>query len=162
MNLNSGALRLDRRDDRRPVVVGRPGSGAAAPGALEDVVQHEHGHVAADAVALSGDLRDRLDHRLPEPRLKGVELEHIGPRREVGIPAAGEHLSSRLDEGRRIVPRIVGVPLNEVFGMFADPGVVRRHMVGNEVEDQPQAALARACVARAASPFGPPRCSSTT
>ena len=113
-----------------------------APGPLEDIVQHEHRHVAADTVTLSGDLRDRLDHRLPESRLKGVELEHIRPRREVGIPAAGEHRSSRLDERRRIVPRIVGVPLNEVFRVIADPGMVRRDVVGHKVEDQPQAAFA--------------------
>ena len=134
-------LRLDRRDERRPVVVGRPCSGPRAPGALEDRVQHEHGHVAADAVALPGDLRDRLDHRLPEPRLKGVELEHIGPRREEGVPAAGKHLSARLDEGRRIVPRVVGVPLDEVFRVIADPGVVRSDVVGHEIEDEPHAAL---------------------
>ena len=142
MNLNSGCFALDRRDHRRPVVVGGPGSCAGPPGALEDVVQHEHGHVAADAVALFGNLRDRLDHRLPEPGLKGVELEHIRPRREVRVPAAGEHLppNSMKDAGSFF--SILSAPLNEVLGMIADPGVVRRHVVGNEVEDQPQSALA--------------------
>ena len=46
------------------------------------------------------------------------------------------------------LPRIVGVSLNEVFGMIADPGMIRRHVVGHEIEDEPQAALARACYAR--------------
>ena len=132
---------LDRRDHRRPVVVVGFGPGAATPRALEGGVQHEHGHVAPNAVALFGNLRDRLDRRLPERGLKGVELEHIRPRREVRVPAAGEHLSAQLDEGPRIAASILSAPLNEVLGMIAGPGVVRRHVVGNEVEDQPQSTL---------------------
>ena len=84
---------------------------------------------------------DGLDHRLPQPRLKGVELKHIGPGREVGIPAAGKHLSSRLDERRRIVARIVSVPLNEVFRMIVDPWMVWRHVVRDKIEDEAQPAL---------------------
>ena len=139
---------LDRRDHRRPVVVVGSGACAATPRALEDGVQHEHGHVAPDAVALFGDLRDRLDHRLPEPGMKGVELEHIRPRREVRVPAAGEHLPAKLDEGPRIAASILSAPLNEVLRMIADPGIVRRHVIGNEVEDQAQSALSEHGAAR--------------
>ena len=142
MNLNSGYFPLIDRNHRRPVVVERLDSRTGSPGTLEDIVQHEHRHVAPNPVTLLGNLRDRLDHRLPEPRLKGVELEHIRPRREVGIPAKGKHLFSDLNEGRRIVLRIVGIPLNEVIGMIDDPGVVRRHVVGHKIEDEPHAALA--------------------
>ena len=80
---------FDRRDHRRPVVVDRLYSCTRPPGTLEDMVQHEHSHVAPDTVTLIGDLRYRLDYRLPELRPKGVELKHIRPRRKVGIAAAG-------------------------------------------------------------------------
>jgi hypothetical protein len=62
----------DRRDDRFPVVVDRSYSRTGSPSALENVVQHEHGHVAPDAVALSGNAGNSIDNRLPQPRLKGV------------------------------------------------------------------------------------------
>ena len=141
MNLNSGHFALIAGMRVRPVVLGGPRPGPGPPGTLEDRVQHEHGHVAAYAVALPGDIGDRLDHRLPEPRLKGVELENIGPRREEGVPAAGKHLSSRLNERSRIVLRFVSVPLNEVFRVIADPGVVRSDMVRHKIQDETNAAL---------------------
>ena len=53
----------DAPGSRRPVVVGRPRPGALAPGPLEDVVHHQHRHVAADAVALVGDRAERVDDR---------------------------------------------------------------------------------------------------
>ena len=48
-----------------------------------------------------------------------------------------------------------------VFGMMDDPGVIRRHMVGDKVEDEPQSAFTEhaSCGCK---PLGPPRCSSTT
>ncbi len=84
---------------------------------------------------------NRVDHCLPERGLKGVELENIRPCREVWVPAAGEHLAFHLDEGGRGVAHVVSTPLNEVLGMIADPGIVRRDVIGNEVEDQAQPAL---------------------
>ena len=93
--------------------------------------------------------------------MKGVELEHIRPRREVRVPAAGEHLPAKLDEGPRIAASILSAPLNEVLRMIADPGIVRRHVVGNEVEDQAQSALSE-MAPRGGESLGPPRCSSTT
>ena len=73
--------------------------------------------------------------------MKGVELKHIRPRREVRVPAAGEHLPTKRNEGSRIVAHIVSGPVNEVLGMIADPGIVWRNVIGYEVEDQAQAAL---------------------
>ena len=52
MNLNSRVSAFDRRDHRRPVVVDRLWSGTSPPGTLEDMVQHEHRHVAPDTVTL--------------------------------------------------------------------------------------------------------------
>ena len=44
--------RANRGDDRRPVVLRRRGTRSLAPRACEDLVGHEHCHVAADPVAL--------------------------------------------------------------------------------------------------------------
>ena len=50
----AGVLGLDRPDQARPVLLGRWRPHARAPGAGEDRVEHQHGHVAAQAVALPG------------------------------------------------------------------------------------------------------------
>src|SRR5258706_5655133 len=55
-----------------PVLRCRPWTRAAAPGPLEDRVQQEHGHVAADSIALAGDTRNSFRRRLTEPRLKSI------------------------------------------------------------------------------------------
>jgi hypothetical protein len=43
-------------DDGRPELLSRLLAGPATPGLGEDLVGHQHGHVAADSVALSGDV----------------------------------------------------------------------------------------------------------
>ena len=54
----------DRGDHGRPIVRSSgAGTDAIAPGSCEDVIHDQHGHVATDAVALLGDLVQRLDHR---------------------------------------------------------------------------------------------------
>ena len=47
---------------RSPIAVGQNGSARDAPGALEDLGQQQHRHVAADAVALAGDPAQLGDH----------------------------------------------------------------------------------------------------
>ena len=42
------------------------------------------------AISLHG-----LDDRAAQPRVEGIELEHVGPGREVRVPAAGQHLAPR-------------------------------------------------------------------
>ena len=64
--------------------------GADAPGPLEDLGQDEHGHVAAHAVALPGDLQQLADHRLLRGRIAVVELERVRPAGEVRVAAVGE------------------------------------------------------------------------
>jgi len=50
--------------------------------------------------------------------------------------SASENAPASLEKRGRIFSRIVGVPLNEVFRMIDDPWVIRRHVVGNKVEDK--------------------------
>ena len=56
----------------------------------KDVGQHQHGHVAAHAVALPGDLPQLADHRLLRGRVAVVELQRVGPAGEVRIAAMGQ------------------------------------------------------------------------
>src|SRR5215471_15669056 len=60
----------------------------ASPRALEDRIEEQHCHIAADTVALSGDVEHRLDRGVPEPWLECVELQHVGPCGKVGVPSA--------------------------------------------------------------------------
>ena len=66
--------------------------GTAAPGSFEDFWQDQHGHVAAQAVALLGDLQEFADHRLLRGGVGVVELHGIGPAGEIRIAAEGKHL----------------------------------------------------------------------
>src|SRR5271166_6297026 len=65
----------------------------------------------------------------------------MGPCREVGVPSAGANISLYHNVGCRVAPGILGIPANEVLGMLGDPRVVRRHMVGHEIEEQLHAPL---------------------
>jgi hypothetical protein len=80
-------------------------------------------------VALVGDGGNCLDDRSAEPGVKGVELEDIGPGREVRIAPAGIDPPCQRCEGGRITLGIVGASLNEMFRIPGDPQVVRRHVV---------------------------------
>ena len=93
-----GESQFNGPDHFGPIVGRWAGSRPGSPGPLEDAVHEKHGHIAADAVALAGHIRKGFNHCLPEARLKGVQLQNIRPGREVGVSAAGKHLSSRLEE----------------------------------------------------------------
>src|SRR5499433_3401663 len=60
------------------------------PGPLEDVRQDEHGHVAADAVALASNPEQLADHRLLRGRIAVVELQRVRPAVEVRVTAIGD------------------------------------------------------------------------
>ena len=120
--------------------------GGAAParlphGALENRVQHQHCHIAADTVALAGDAGESRDYSLTKTGLKSIELQYVGPCGEVGVPAAGEDGSVQSHERCGIVGSVVGGALNEVLRMFGDPRVIGRDVIGHEVEEEPQAAV---------------------
>src|SRR5260370_3436217 len=133
-------LSLDRGYHRPPVIVTWFFSCTSPPGTLKDIVQQEHCHVAPDAITLFGDLRDRLNHCLPEPRLESVQLEHIRPSLKVRLTSAGEDAPDKRDECCRVTLVVLFLSPDEIFRVFEDPGVVRRNMVLDEIEDEIDAA----------------------
>ncbi len=136
MNRKDGWVCANCRDDGGPVVVGRLVAGALAPRAGERVVHHEHRHVAAHAVALVGDPPERLDHRRPQRGGEGVELDDVGPRREVGVAAVGQHTPGDVDERSGVGGEVLRRALHEALRVRRRPWVVRCHVVRDEVEDQ--------------------------
>ena len=78
---------------------------------------------------------------LAQPRVEGVELEHVGPGRKVRVAAAGKDLSPDSNERGGVFAQVLVVSLNEILGMRGRPGMVGGHVVGHEIEDQPQASL---------------------
>ena len=127
-------------DHGRPEFLGRRGPGAGAPGLGEDVVDHEHGHVAPDAVALTGDIGQRLDGRRAHRRRERVELDDVRPRREIRVPAVGQHLTARRYPAGRIRAEVVLGAADEEFRIAHHPRVVRGDVVRHVIEDQPHAA----------------------
>ena len=117
-----------------------------APGSFEDLGQDQHGHVAAHAVALSGNPHQFADHRFLRGGVGVVELQCVGPAGEIGITAVGEDQIAPLAFDSGIVLRSAGQvefgALNEIVGMIFDPGMIEPHVIGHEVEHELQAALA--------------------
>lgn len=116
----------------------RGGGGEVAPGLEEYLVEEEHCHVAAEAVAMFGDGFQRFGDGLAGIGAAEVELGGIGPGGEVGVFAVGyvDGAAGGFDgEGFR-----VGLGgLDEAFGVLSDPGVVESGVVGDEVEDELEA-----------------------
>ena len=50
----------------------------------------QHRHIAADAVALAGDLLEFPDHRLLGGGIAVIELQGIRPAGKIGIPAISQ------------------------------------------------------------------------
>ena len=99
MKRNSGCAALTR------AISGGQYSSAGrrpAPGAGEDVVAHQHRHVAAQPVALPGQLEQRVADGLPQRRRERVELDDVRPRREVRVAPARDPARADLDRADRI------------------------------------------------------------
>ena len=90
-----GMLALHGGDDRGPVVRVRPRAGALAPGARERLVHHQHGHVAAHAVALRGDRLQGLDRGRSLLRRERVQLDDVRPGREERVATASKDRVAR-------------------------------------------------------------------
>src|SRR6516162_6678097 len=139
----AGMLSFHRRDDVSPVLCRGSEARATPPGAFEDCIQQKHRHVATYAVALAGYVPQSCDHCLSQPRLKSIELQHIRPCGEIGVPAASVDSLMYLNVRRWVLTDIFGSPLNEVLRMLVDPGVIRRYVVGHKIEDETHAALSK-------------------
>ena len=93
-------------------------------------------------------------------RQRRVELQHLGPGREVRVAAAGDDGVADREEAVGIAREVVGRAAHEVLGVLGRPRVVGRDVVGDEVEDQADAAR-RQLLAGHGQAASPPRRSST-
>ncbi len=123
-------------DDVGPVLGRGRRPDPIAPRPCEHLVQHQHGHVAAHAVALVEDPDERGGRRAAESRRERVELDHVGPGGEVRVAPAGEDPLADTHERSRIAFEVVVAPGHEVVGMLEGPRVIGSDVVGHEVEDQ--------------------------
>src|SRR6201999_3542179 len=80
--------------------------GPIAPRAAKDLWLDQHGHVAADAVAAIRHAPELGDHRLAQPGVAIVELDGVGPPREVRVAAEGQDLAAARGRERAPVLRL--------------------------------------------------------
>lgn len=117
-----------------------------APSTRENIVQDEHSHVAANAVAVLGDFAEFGDERGAGGRLEIIELQNVAPRREIRIAAVSE--KDWLGGGflqiecGGIFAKILLSAANVKFGMRGGPRMVGSSVVGDEVENEADAASA--------------------
>ncbi len=119
----------------------------AAPGPFENLWQHQHGHVAAQAVTLLSDPQELSDHRRLCGRIAVVKLDGVRPAGEVRIASEGQHLVTPWPVDTRVVVRFAREigrgPGHEVLRMIGHPGMIGCGMVRHKVEHQPQPAAAK-------------------
>ena len=136
-------LGSDRVRDSRP-----EGGRGDSPRSLEDLRQDEHRHVAADAIALVGDPLELSEHRLLERGVAVVQLQCVGPAVEVRVAPVRQDARPLARLHATVVLRRCGELLlragHEEVRVIGDPGVVRRHVVRDEVEDKAKATTLKA------------------
>ena len=123
----------------------------------EHVVEHQHRHVATDAVGLVADVDERVDRRLREGRGERVELGHVGPRREVRVAAAGDDAPSPTARNALGVrSRSSTVARTKYSGCSASQGWSGATWFGHEVDDEPHAPLGQRRAGARPAPSRPP------
>src|SRR5438270_8536719 len=132
---------FDRGDEINPILRRRALARAAAPSTFENLIEHQHGHVATDAVALGCNAGDRFNSCFSKVRLKCIDLQNIWPGWKERITPAGKNVPFYLDKRFRVVHCIFKSPSNKVLGMFGGPWVIWRDVVGYEIQKQLHAAL---------------------
>ena len=100
--------------------------GRDAPGPLEDFRQDQHRHVAAHAVALTGDSHQFADHGFLRSWVAVVELQRVRPAGEIRIAAVGQQQfacarASPTCSSCGARARSSSVPANVILGVFLDP-----------------------------------------
>ena len=133
--------RANGGDDFEPEVRHRRRANIALPSLGENVVGHQHRHVAAQAVALVADVDQCIDERPPQPGMKGVELSRVDPGGEVRIASASDHqLLARRISNRKEVARlrleVFQRAADKILGMLNQPAMVDRDMIGYEIKNQ--------------------------
>ena len=133
------------------------GPAALAPRPREDVVEQQHGHVAAHPVGLVPDVDQRVRRSLAQSRGERVELGDVRPR-------AGSTGRDRGRSRRRRLPRkptgsparSSAVPWMKYSGWSREPRVVGSDVVGDEVDHQTHAAFGQSGPRRG-QPGRPPK-----
>ena len=108
------------------------------PAGVENFVELEHGHVAADAVAVVSDGAEVGELRGARGGMEMIELGDVLPGREIGIFGEGDEART-LRRGlgkveRGIVLEFFWRGLDVEIGMLARPGMIERGVVADEIE----------------------------
>ena len=157
MKTKSGWRASTRRDDRRPEVVRRPRPSALAPRALEDVVHHQHRHVAAHAVALVGDRAERVDTAARRSGEKAFSWTTSG---QAGKNGSRPFASTRRRPRRTRPGRARGRPRSRgrsTRGALRSRGGRARRGSGRS-RGSARCPRSASALRAAARPSGPPRC----
>ncbi len=133
-------------------------TGSIAPRAREHVVHQQHGHVAAHAVSLFGNVHQRRFGSRPQSWREAVELGDIGPRGKVRVATAGDHGTTGFEKARRFASKVRSTSLHEVLGVIDEPWMIGSHVVRHEVDDQTNPSLGQrgACRSEAVAAAEPP------
>src|SRR5262249_13629274 len=134
-------LLLDGSNDIAPVFGSRWRSGAPTPCTFKNCVQEKHGHVTANSIALLSYACYRLEGGLSQAWRKGVQLQNVGPRREIGVSPTGEYRSPQFYKREWVPTDVAAISTNEVLRMLMNPRVIWRYMIGNKIENQVHPAL---------------------
>ena len=87
--------------------------------------------------------RELTRHRLAQAGVEVVELHGVRPAREVRIAPVGQHApvsAERAGPVGGLPGEVVLGPLDEELRMRLHPRMIRRDVVGDEVEEEPEAA----------------------
>src|SRR6476469_5738102 len=115
------------------------------PSSLKYLWYNQHRHVAAHAVTLVGDFQQLADHRLLRRRIAVVELQRVGPAVEVRVATIGEYQRAALALHPAVVlwraSQIRFRAMDKIIRMLIHPWMIRRHVIGDEVEQQLDSSL---------------------
>jgi dipeptidyl aminopeptidase/acylaminoacyl peptidase len=123
---------------------GRHAAEEMIPTTGKNIVEEEHGHITPNTVAVIGDIAQLGDASGAKSGEEMIELGDIPPGRIVRI--FGESDEARALRGiggikeRGILREILRGALDVEFGMFAQPGMIERGVIRDEVQVQDHAA----------------------
>ena len=133
---------------------GRARGGEMLPGAAEHVLEQQHGHVAADAVAPAGDGPEQAGHCGAGGRASVIQLDGIRPGRAVRLLAMRQPARAKpglLAKG----PRARFWSLHEQVRPLCEPAMIQAKMVRHEIQEQLQPVRMEAAAELGQSRFTP-------
>jgi hypothetical protein len=106
-----------------------------------NLVGHQHRHVAAKPVALFCDPDDSLGASVAQRGRVRVALQHVLPRRKVRVASLREHATRDPQERVRVARELLLVAAQKAPWAIRDPRMVGRDVVWHVVEDQRQVSI---------------------